>query len=124
MPSQLNGNILVAQCTENGTYWDAGGDTTDSRGNPGTRGLLMYQDHADTVQPQMGGSGSLSFSGALYFHSSPYSDVLSISGGSSSGSFIVGQIVSDEINLSGSGAINLALNPLPSTDMLKVALLQ
>lgn len=123
MPSELNGNVLVAQCTANGTYWDAGGDTTDSRGSPGTRGLLVFQAHTDTAQPQMSGSGSLSFSGALYFHSSSWSDDLTITGGSSSGSFIIGQIVADKVNLNGSGAINLALNPLPSTEMLKVALL-
>lgn len=124
MPSGLNGNILVAQCTTNGTYWDNGGDSTDSRGSPGSRGLLIYQDHANSAQPMFGGSGSLSFSGTLYFHSSSYADVLSMSGGSNTGTFILGQIVTDQINLSGSGAINLALNPTPSTYLLKVGMLQ
>lgn len=124
MPSALNGNILIAQCATNATYWDTNGDTSDSRGNPGSRGLLVFQDHANTTQPQFGGSGSLSFSGALYFHSSSYSDVLSMTGASSSGTFILGQIVSDQISLTGSGAINLALNPVPSTYLVKVAMLQ
>jgi hypothetical protein len=124
MPSTLNGNVLVAQCTANGTYWDAGGDTTDSVGSPGTRGLLFFQDHADTTQAQFTGSGSLSFSGAMYFHSSSYSDLLNINGGSSTGSFVIGQIVTDEVSLTGSGAINLALNPTPSTELLKVGMLQ
>ncbi len=124
MPSTLNGNVLVGQCTANGTYWDAGGDTADSRGGPGNRGLLMYQDHADATQAQFTGSGSLSFSGALYFHSSSYSDVLNINGGSSTGTFILGEIVADQVSLTGSGAVNLALNPVPSTELLKVGMLQ
>ncbi len=124
MPSANNGNILVAQCATNGTYWDASGDTTDSRGNPGSRGLLVFQAHSNTMKAQFGGSGSLSFSGSLYFHSTGYADVLSVSGGASSGTYILGEIVADQVNLSGSGAINLALNPIPSTDMLKVGMLQ
>jgi hypothetical protein len=124
MPSTLNGNVLIAQCTANGTYWDPGGDTSDARGNPGVRGLLIYQDHADATQPIFTGSGALSFSGALYFHSSSYTDLLSLDGGSSSGTFVIGEIVADQVSLTGSGAINLALNPTPSVDLTKVAMLQ
>jgi hypothetical protein len=124
MPSMLSGNVLVGQCTANGTYWDSGGDTTDARGTPGTRGLLFYQDHSDTTQPQFTGSGALTFSGALYFHSSSYSDVLSLNGGTSTGTFVLGQIVADQVSLTGSGAINMALNPSASTQLLKVGMLQ
>lgn len=125
MPASINGNILVAQCATNGTYWDAGGDTTDTRGSPGSRGILVYQDHSNTkTQASFTGSGSLSFSGSLYFHSTSYSDVLSLNGGSSTGDFILGLIVTDQANLSGSGAINLALNPTPSIYLLKVGMLQ
>jgi Flp pilus assembly protein TadG len=124
MPSTLNGNVLVGQCTAEGTYWDAGGDTADSRGTPGSRGLLFYQDHSDTTQPQFTGSGALTFSGALYFHSAGYSDVLSLSGGTSTGTFVLGQIVADQVSLTGSGAINMALNPAASTQLLKVGMLQ
>ncbi len=121
MPSTLPGNVLWAQCTANGTYWDGGGDTSDSAGNPGSRGILFFQDHGDLNQPTFSGSGSLSFAGSIYFHSSSYSDLLNISGGSSSGTFIVGNIVTDQVKLTGSGAINLALSPAPSVYMLKAA---
>lgn len=124
LSTSINGNVLIGQCATNGTYWDTYNDTTDSRGNPGSRGLLVYQAHTNTTQPQMSGSGSLAFSGALYLHSSSYADVLNISGGASSGTFILGQIVTDEINLSGSGIINLALNPAKSTELLKLSMLQ
>jgi len=124
MGSTIGGNVLWAQCAANGTYWDSGGDTTDSRGAPGARGLLVFQDHADTTQPAFTGSGQLSFSGALYFHSSTYSDVLSLNGGTSSGTYILGEIVTDQVSLTGSGMIKLALNPQAVTNMAKVAILQ
>jgi hypothetical protein len=122
MTSTLYGNVLYGQCTTNGTYWDSGGDTTDSRGTSGSRGIMIFQDHANTTQPTFSGSGALSFSGALYFHSSSYSDVLNLNGGSSSGTFILGEIISDQVNLSGSGVIRLALNPASTTPMSKVGL--
>lgn len=124
MPTSLRGNILIAQCAQNGTYWDAGNDTTDSVGSPGTRGILFYQDHANTSPTTFSGSGSLAFAGALYLHSSNYASQLNVSGGAASGTFIVGQIIADQVNLSGSGVVNLALNPVPSTYMLKVAMMQ
>jgi hypothetical protein len=122
MSSTLYGNVLYGQCTAKGTYWDSGGDTTDSRGAPGSRGLLVFQAHSDTTQPTFSGSGALSFSGALYFHSSSYSDVLNLNGGASSGTLILGEIVVDQVNLSGSGLIKLALNPVATTSMSKVAI--
>lgn len=124
MSTTIGGNVLWAQCTTNGTYWDSGSDTTDSRGSPGSRGILVYQDHADTTQPAFTGSGQLSFSGALYFHSSTYSDILSLNGGTSSGTYILGEIVTDQVSLTGSGMIKLALNPAPTTNMAKIAILQ
>jgi Flp pilus assembly protein TadG len=124
MGSTIGGNVLWGQCATNGTYWDSGGDTSDSRGAPGARGLLVFQDHADTTQPAFTGSGQLSFSGGLYFHSTGYADVLSLNGGTSSGTYILGEIVTDQVSLTGSGTIKLALNPQAVTNMAKVAILQ
>jgi hypothetical protein len=125
MPSAgLQGNVLWAQCTENATYWDSGGDTTDSPGNPGNRGILMFQDHADTTSPTLSGSGELAYGGSLYFHSTSYADVLTLSGGTGSGSYILGNIVTDQIKLTGSGSIGMQLNSVPTTYMPKVATFQ
>ena len=124
MPSQLSGNVLWGQCSGSGTYWDAGNDTPDARGAPGTRGLLIFQDHGNTATPTLTGSGSLSFAGALYFHSTNYADLLSLSGGASSGTFILGEIIADKVSLTGSGRINLALNPAASMDVAKVGIFQ
>jgi hypothetical protein len=119
MPSTLTGNILYGQCSTNGTYWDTGNDTSDARGAPGSRGLLFFQDHANTTQPTFSGSGALSFSGALYFHSNSYGDILNISGGSSSGTYILGEIIVDQLNLSGSGIIKLALSSAANSNLAK-----
>jgi hypothetical protein len=120
MPNMLSGNILVAQCVANGTYWDNGGDTADSTGRPGSRGLLFYQDRNNTTPAALTGTGSLSFSGTLYFPSV----TLNIKGGSGTGTFILGQMVADQVNVTGGGAINMALNPASSTQLLKVGMLQ
>jgi hypothetical protein len=121
----LSGNVLLAPCTQNGTYFDSYGDTTDSAGttgSPGVRGLLVFQGHSDTTQAQYTGSGALAFSGTLYMHSSSYSDVLTLNGGASTGTYILGEIIVDQVNLSGSGAIKLALNPQPTVDVAKVSM--
>jgi len=125
LPAQgLSGNVLIAQCAANGTYFDSAGDTTDSRGSPGKRGLLAFQDHGNTTQPSFTGSGALAFAGALYFHSSGYSDVLNLSGGASTGTYILGEIITDQVNLSGSGAIKLALDPAASIPESKVGVFE
>ncbi len=125
MPSNLNDpDLLWAPCTENGTYYDSGGDTTDSAGNPGVRGILFFQGHSDTASPNFSGSATLAFAGSLYFHSSSYGDVLNLSGATGTGTFIVGDIVTDQIKMTGSGSINLALPSTPSTPTLKVAAFQ
>jgi hypothetical protein len=125
MPSAgLQGNVLWAQCTQNATYWDNGGDTTDSPGNPGNRGILMFQDHADTTSPILSGSGELAYGGSLYFHSTSYADVLTLTGGSGSGSYILGNIITDQIKLTGSGSIGMQLSSVPTTYMPKVATFQ
>jgi hypothetical protein len=84
--------------------------------------LLVFQGHADTTQAQYTGSGALAFAGTLYMHSSSYSDVLTLNGGASTGTFILGEIIVDQVNLSGSGAIKLALNPQPTVDVAKVSM--
>ncbi len=124
MPSTIGGNVLWGQCTANGTYWDASGDTTDSRGAPGTRSLLIFQAHSNTAQTALSGSGQLSFSGTIYLHSTSGGDVFNLSGGTSTGTFILGEIVADQVQLSGSGAVRLALTPAAIINMSKAAILQ
>ena len=64
-------------------------DTTDSVGT--IRGLLMFMDHADTASPQLQGSGTLAYTGTLYFHSSTYATVFQVPGGTADGNADLGQ---------------------------------
>jgi hypothetical protein len=122
LASALDTNIMLAQCTADGSYYDNAGDTTDSPGN--IRGLLMFMDHSDTASPQLQGSGTLAYTGTLYFHSSNYATVFQIPGGTTNGTLIWGNVVTDQMQLTGSGALTMALNPAATTPMIKVSLLQ
>jgi len=122
LPSRLNTNVLLAQCTTNGTYWDTAADTTDSVGS--LRGLLMFMDHGDTASPQLQGSGTLAYTGTLYFHSSSYATIFQVPGGTTSGTLIWGNVVTDQMQITGSGAFTMALNPAPTTSLIKVSLLK
>ena len=118
--SQLDTNIMLAQCTAKGTYFDSAGDSTDTSGN--VRGLLMFMDHANTAAPQLQGSGSLAYTGTLYFHSSNYATIFKIPGGTTNGTLIWGNVITDQMQLTGSGALTMALNPAATTPILKVSL--
>ncbi len=122
LSSSLDTNIMLAQCTSKGSYYDTAGDTTDSLGS--VRGLLMFMDHADTASPQLQGSGTLAYTGTLYFHSTTYATIFQIPGGTTSGTLIWGNIITDQMQLSGSGALTMGLNPAATTPVLKVSLLK
>jgi hypothetical protein len=122
LASSLTGNVMEAPCTSKGTYWDAYGDTSDSLGS--IRGLLMFQDHSNTASPQLVGSGAISFTGTFYFHSSSYGTVFQLTGAASTGTLIWGNVVTDQLHLSGSPSLSMALNPSNSAPILKVGLLQ
>jgi hypothetical protein len=122
LPSALDTNIMLAQCTTNGSYYDNAGDTTDAPGK--IRGLLMFMDHSDTASPQLQGSGTLAYTGTLYFHSSNYATVFQIPGGTTNGTLIWGNVVTDQMQLTGSGALTMALNPAATTPIIKISLLQ
>jgi len=122
LASLLDTNIMLAQCTAQGTYWDTAGDTTDSIGL--IRGLLMFMDHSDTASPQLQGSGTLAYTGTLYFHSTNYATIFQIPGGTTNGTLIWGNVVTDQLQITGSGALTMALNPAATTPILKVGMLQ
>lgn len=122
LTSSLDTDIMLAECTANGSYYDQAGDTTDASGQ--IRGLLMFMDHADTASPQLQGSGTLAYTGTLYFHSTNYATIFQIPGGTTNGTLIWGNVVTDQMQLTGSGALKMALNPAPTTPMLKASLLQ
>jgi putative Flp pilus-assembly TadE/G-like protein len=123
IPSGLSGHVLYGQCTKLGTYYDAGGDTTDSIG--AHRGLLFYQDPSNTDNsPSINGGSGMALAGNIYVHSSSYADTLTITGGSGVFAGTWGSIIADQLKLTGGSKISMLLNPNDSVPLLKVALVQ
>jgi len=136
----LNGNILLAPCS--GYYGDPLG-TGDPTGEQ--RGILFFQNRSQSLaskdQPQWGGGGAFTLGGAMYFHycdsssgvsgdgescnsTSGFTDQLSLQGGSCSGTYILGDIVTDQLALGGNPCINMDLSPSATYYTLKASLLQ
>jgi Putative Flp pilus-assembly TadE/G-like len=147
LPATLNGNVLLAPCR--GTWGDtylASGLTPPS--NPGTqRGILFFQDRsAKNVQSAGGGGGTYAMAGTFYFHScratatagtnglsctvpgatppTYYSDTLTITGNSGGSAYILGEIITDNLDLNGGGSIYMDLNPTTAQNIYKAALYQ
>lgn len=126
----IGGNVLLGPCS--GTY----GDPT---GTGSQRGMLFFQDRDSQVQtaPTWNPSGSFALIGNLYFHqchlngssgsgancdSTAFSDTLTL--GSGGAAYIVGDVVADQLHLSGTSNITVSLNPNPQYYVLKASLLQ
>ena len=128
--SSINGNILLGVCT--GTYGDPLGLY---------RGMLFFQDRSSILskksQPSWSGGGQFILAGNMYFHmcnssgtggpcdsASAYSDVFTLQGNSGSGTYVLGDIVTDQLALGGTSGILMQLNPYAAYSVLRVALLQ
>ena len=142
----LTGNVILAPCT--GPFGDtylAAGKTHPS--NPGTqRGILFFQDRTLLgVVATGGGGGSYAMAGTFYFHSCSsstggappctqptgststgtyYNDKLTMDGNSGSTSYILGEIIVDNLDMQGTPTIVMDLNPTSANNILKVALYQ
>jgi hypothetical protein len=108
MPASLTGNVLVSQCAAGGTY--VGSPSSDSYSASGIRGLLFFSAHSNTFTGTLIGAGaSLNYSGSLYFHNSSYADNIELDGAGNSTTYAIGNIVVDQLKLSGSGTIKMGL---------------
>ncbi|WP_161571107.1 pilus assembly protein TadG-related protein [Granulicella sibirica] len=114
----ISGNVLYGQCAANGTYFDSGGDTSDVRSATGSRGVLLFQSHSVASSPALSGVGPNAFAGTLYFHSSSYLDVLSVTGSNNS---VFGEVVSDQVSLLG-GSLTLAPSPTTNMTLSKISI--
>jgi len=134
LPATLLGNILLGPCT--GYYGDPLG-AADTLGIQ--RGFLFFQDRSATsVDPSWGGGGQFLLAGTMYFHScnasgtgvgcgtapTYYNDIFSLSGNSGSGTYVLGDIVADNLTLGGTSGITMDLNPTKAYSILKASLLQ
>jgi hypothetical protein len=124
----LSGNVLLGICS--GTYGDPLGEN---------RGMLVFQDRGATGAPvNFGGGGSLTLAGNIYVHncgsatagagtscsSTAYTDTFSLGGGSGSATYVLGDIIVDQLALGGNSTIAMQLNPTSAYYILKAELLQ
>jgi len=124
----LTGNVLLAPCT--GPYGDPLGAGLE-------RGLLFFHDRdtQPTTQPSWISTGSFGLFGSLYFHNcsstaggsgvncdstTAFTETLTLSSGANA--YIIGNIVADQLHLSGS--FTVGLSPKPEYYTLKASLLQ
>jgi len=127
LPATLPGNVLLAPCT--GTYGDPLGKY---------RGILFFQDRASGAGGGWGGGGGFLLAGSMYFHhcnaagtgvscgANPtyYNSIFTLQGNSGSASYVLGDIITDNLAMGGTPTINMALNPLAAYSTLKATLLK
>ncbi|MGH9544086.1 MAG: pilus assembly protein TadG-related protein [Terriglobales bacterium] len=127
LPATLPGNVLLAPCT--GPYGDPLGNY---------RGILFFQDRASGAGGGWGGGGGFLLAGSMYFHhcnaagtgascgANPtyYNSIFTLQGNSGSASYVLGDIITDNLAMGGTPTINMALNPTAAYDTLKATLLR
>lgn len=106
----LNGSILASQCVDDGTYATSGGTGTET--SSGSRGLLFFQAHTNTANPGYStqGGGALALSGTQYFHNTSSTSSMHFGGNPSGTTYMVGYIVTDDIQMNGTPALTMVLS--------------
>ncbi|HET9400811.1 MAG TPA: pilus assembly protein TadG-related protein [Candidatus Acidoferrales bacterium] len=145
----LDGNVMLGACTSPVTssglcapncsinYGDPLG-TTDPNGEQ--RNLLFFQNRTQNAgtNPNFGGGGTLLVAGTMYFHqcktsgtdigtgcvSGAYNDQVSLGGSSGGSTYVLGDIITDQLQLGGTPGISMTLNPNPAFFILKATLLR
>jgi hypothetical protein len=125
----VDGNILLGPCL--GTYSSPDGN----------RGFVLYQARSTPANAAtckgglsggcavLGGGAGFIFSGFIYFHNGngtcgASASCLMFAGNTGSQSFTLGDIIVDELAISGASNINMILNPTATFQVLKPTLLQ
>jgi Putative Flp pilus-assembly TadE/G-like len=132
----ITGNILLGPCS--GYYGDPLGAAEPSTIGE-QRGMLFFQDRsAQNVNPNWGGGGQFLLAGNMYFHScnasgtgiscgaagTYYNDMFTLQGNSGSTTYVLGDIVTDNLTLGGTSGITMDLNPASASNILKASLVQ
>lgn len=136
LPQFVSGDVLLAPCTQDGTWFAS--PTNGSTQGP-VRGLLMFDDRSNNDnhgQPSMQGGGGLLLAGTLYFHHCPnstttgcvpdvdYKAFFQLQGTPGSGTFLLGNITTDELILGGNGNVSMQLDSARVYTILKATLIQ
>jgi len=140
LPTSVDGNVLLGQCTGSGTFLGAtlngGGETSGT-----VRGMIFFQDRADADpkgQASMQGGGGLVLSGNMYFHncnpagtgtdcadpSTGYNAFVQLQGNPGGAAYVLGNITTDELVVSGNAKIMMLLNPNSVINVLKATMLE
>ncbi len=140
LPTSVAGNVLLGQCTGSGTFLGA---TLNGTGETsGTvRGMIFFQDRADADpkgQASMQGGGGLVLSGNMYFHNcnatgtgtdcltptTGYNAFVQLQGNPGGAAYVLGNITTDELVVSGNAKIMMLLNPNSVINVLKATMLE
>jgi len=120
VPAAIDGDILLGPCS--GTY-----GSSDAK----NRGFLFFQAHSNSATPSWGGGGQFLLSGFMYFHSNSAgatcgtnTTCLNMNGGSGSASYTLGNLVADQVQMSGNSSITMILNPAVTFQVLRPTLLE
>jgi hypothetical protein len=132
---------LLAPCS--GQYGDQNYNSAKGR----QHGILFFQDRsAKGVTATAGGGGSYALAGTMYFHSCEstglsatctfptgtvnssnanyFRDTFQLGGGSGSQSYVLGEIIVDNLQLQGGGSIYMDLSPSTVNNIYKASLYQ
>jgi hypothetical protein len=151
LTASISGTVLLAPCTgpdattnmcSPNCNLNNGYGLGDQLGtnDPGgiQRGILFFQNRAVAGSPSWQGGGVFLLSGSMYFHqcvttgsdtgvgcsSSAYTTKMSLGGNPGSGTYVLGDIIVDQLDLSGTPDIIMDLNPNAAYWVLKASLLQ
>jgi hypothetical protein len=138
----MNGNVMLGQCTTGGNYvpYDAGPPDP----NAIVRGIIFFQNRDNGYQngqSSMQGGGGLLLSGTLYYHhcastdgaglgtscqdpTTGYQSFFQLQGTPGSGTFVLGNITTDQLVESGNGAVAMQLDPNRVYFILKATLMR
>jgi len=141
--TSLTGNVLLAPCSGPNGVAGPYGDPyeylgqTDPLGEQ--RGFLFFQDRSQqNANQSWGGGGSFLLAGTMYFHScnaagtgigcgaagTYYTDSFTLQGNSGASTYVLGDIVADNLILGGSSGITMDLNTSVTFNILKASIFQ
>ncbi len=139
LPNMMPGNILLGPCTQDGTYFSNPSNTAAGGLGP-VRGMIFFadRDNGDPHgQPSMQGGGGLAIVGTMYFHNCPdslsapcspyptdYNAFLQFQGASGPGTFLLGNITTDQLVTGGGGGVAMQLNTALVYIILKATLIR
>jgi hypothetical protein len=89
------------------------------------KGILFFASHSNGSSHSFGGGGATTVTGTLYLtNSALHTQSLSLGGGSGSNTTIIGQIITDQLSLSGNSAITMTLDASSTFPVDRVSLVK